>query len=193
MDPQALTAFGEGPQNDTLYEIIDGQRVELPPMSIYATIVSSRLVKKLGAFTDANNLAEVVAEGLFRLPLKQNRNRRPDVAVVTYERWPKDRPIPIADNAWDVVPDMAVEVVSPNDLADEIMQRLVEYFAAGVRLVWVVYPQQRVVYVYESFNQVSTRAQTDELDGGSVLPRLRLSLADLFPEVLPPPDTSLQS
>jgi Uma2 family endonuclease len=187
VEPQAVTAFPEAADNESLYEIIDGQRVELPPMSAYATIVSSRLVKKLGAFADANNLAEVVGEVLFRLPLKQIRNRRPDVAVVTYQRWPKGRPIPIPDNAWDVVPDMAVEVISPHDLADEMMQRLVEYFEAGVRLVWVVYPQQRVVYVYESFNQAHIRTQADELEGGSVLPGLSLSLADLFPEVPPPP------
>ena len=191
IEPRATAALPGGTENAALYEIIDGQCVELPPMSAYATIVSSRLVKKLGAFADANDLAEVVGETLFRLPLTGNRNRRPDVAVVTYARWPKNRPIPLADNAWDIVPDMAVEVVSPHDLADEIVQKLLEYFQAGVRLVWVVYPQQRVVYVYESFTQGYARTQTDEIDGGSVLPGLRLSLADLFPEAAPPSDTSV--
>jgi Uma2 family endonuclease len=172
--------------SEGLYEIINGERVELPPMSAYATIVSSRLVQKLGGFAAATNLAEVVGETLFRLPLEQNRNRRPDVAVVTYARWPIDRPISYTDNAWNVVPDMAVEVLSPNDLADEIMQKLLEYFQAGVRVVWVVYPQQRLVYVYESLTQVYGRTYGDELDGGSVLPGLRLPLTDLFPEMATP-------
>jgi Uma2 family endonuclease len=182
--PPSVT-FAEYTENDGLYEIIDGQRVELPPMSIYAVIISTRLSRKLGNFADSNHLAEVATEGLFRLPLQQNRNRRPDVAVVTYERWPKGRPIPFPDNAWDVVPDLAAEVVSPHDLADEIMQKIVEYFQAGVRLVWVVYPQQRLAYVYESLTQISVRTSTDELDGGAVLPGFRLPLAELFPEIAP--------
>ena len=78
VEPQTVAAFPGASENESLYEIIDGQRVELPPMSIYATIVSSRLVMNLGAFARAKNLAEVVGEGLFRLPLKQKqRNRRP--------------------------------------------------------------------------------------------------------------------
>lgn len=186
MESPAGTAFTGFTENDELYEIVDGQRVELPPMSVYASIVSSRLDQKLGSFAASNRLAEVVAETLFRLPLKQNRTRRPDVAVVTYERWPKGRPIPITDNAWNVVPDLAVEVVSPNDYADETMQKILEYFEAGVRLVWVVYPQHRLVYVYDSPTQLHVRTSTDELDGGSVLPGLRLPLVELFPEMAPP-------
>jgi Uma2 family endonuclease len=187
MESPAGTALTGLTENEQLYEIIDGQRVELPPMSAYASIVASLLGQMLGGFAASNRLAQVAVETLFRLPLQKSRNRRPDVAVVTYERWPKGRPIPFADNAWDVVPDLAVEVVSPHDLADEIMQKILEYFQAGVRLVWVVYPQQKLVYVYESPTQVYIRTSTDELDGGPVLPGLRLSLAELFPEMAPPP------
>ncbi len=168
---------------EALYEIIDGQRVELPPMSAYASRVASRLGSGLNRFAGEHDLGEAVTEVLFRLPLETSRNRRPDVAFVSYQRWPKDRPQPISDNAWDVVPDLGVEVISPNDLAEEVMQKLQEYFQAGVRLVWVVYPAQRVVYVYESFTRVSIRVGTEELDGGEVLPGFRLSLAKLFPEV----------
>src|SRR5207249_957331 len=110
-----------------------------------------------------------------------SRNRRPDVAFVTYERWPMNRPIPLTDNAWDVVPDLAVEVSSRHDLAEELVQKLTEYFQAGVRLVWVIYPKQRLVYVYESPTQVRGLTQSDELDGGTVLPGFRLPLANLFP------------
>jgi Uma2 family endonuclease len=119
---------------------------------------------------------------LFRLPVVVSRNRRPDVAFVTYERWPKNRLIPSTDNAWEVTPDLAIEVASPNDLADDIMQKITEYFQAGVRLVWIVYPLQRLVYVHESPSQVHVLTYTDELDGGSVLPGFRLPLVNLFQE-----------
>jgi len=165
-----------------LYEIIDDQRVELPPMSIYAVRVASRLVSKLNEFGSANNLGEAVSEGLFRLPLARPRNRRPDVALVTYQRWPKNRPVPETDNAWDVVPNLAVEVVSPGDLMDELMDKLDEFFQAGVELVWIIYPRHRLVYVYTSLTQVSGLTRTDTLDGGKVLHGFQLPLASLFQE-----------
>lgn len=182
-EPVAPPVLAGDTGEDALYEIIDGQRVELPPMSAYASRVASRIGSGLNSFAGEHDLGEAVTEVLFRLPLERSRNRRPDVAFVSYERWPKDRPQPPADNAWDVVPDLAVEVISPNDLADEILEKVAEYFQAGVRLVWVVYPVHRVVYVYESWTRVSIRTSTEELDGGPVLPGLRLSLAKLFPEV----------
>jgi Uma2 family endonuclease len=128
-----------------------------------------------------HDLGHPVTEMLFRLPLATARNRRPDGAFVTYGRWPKGRPVP-TDNAWDVVPDLAVEVTSPTDLADEIMQKIVEYFQAGVRLVWLVYAQHQLVYVYDSPTRVRILTRDDELDGGPVLPDFRLPLAELFPE-----------
>ena len=86
-----------------------------------------------------------------------------------------------SDNAWDIVPELMVEVVSPHDLAEEIVERLEEYWAAGTQLVWVVYPTQRLVYVYESLRQVRILAAADELTGGSVLPGFRIPIASLFP------------
>ncbi len=171
--------------DEALYEIINGQRVELPPMSVYATRLASRLVTKLNEFAGARALGEAVGETLFRLPLPDDRNRRPDVALVSYERWPKDRLVSEDDNAWDVVPDLAVEVISPTDRAEDLLEKVDEYFRAGVRLVWVIYPRRRLVHVYESLTQIHGRTRTDELDGGAVLPGFRLPLATLFQEESP--------
>src|SRR5262249_53785841 len=132
--------------DDGRYEIIDGRRVELPPMSIFAARVGSQIGAKIDHFAEANDLGVMVVEGLFRLRLPQERNRRPDVAFVSYQRWPKDRPVPEEANAWDVVPDLAVEVVSPTDIAEDLMEKIGEYFQANVRLVWLVYPRQRIVH-----------------------------------------------
>jgi Uma2 family endonuclease len=167
-------------EDESLYEIIDGQRVELPPMSVYATAVASYLGGKIAVFSETHPIGRPFAEMLFRLPLNGSRNRRPDVSFVSYERWPMNRPIPATDNAWDVVPDLAVEVTSPNDFADLILQKVVEYFQAGVRLVWIIYPKQRLAYVYESLTQVRCLTEADELDGGAVLGGFRLPLANLF-------------
>jgi Uma2 family endonuclease len=168
--------------DDKLYEIVDGQRIEKPPMSAYSVGVASRLIRKLGRFADDNESGEVVGEMLFRLPLREDayRNRRPDVAYVSAERWPSDRPIPIKDNAWDVVPDLAIEVMSPHDLAEASFHKVLEYFQAGVRLVWVVYPEERHVFVYESPTRVQILTSGDSLDGGTVLPGFQTPLNPLF-------------
>src|SRR5262245_39428466 len=172
--------------NSDNYEIVDGVKVELPPMSADSQALASRLVRHLSNQGVSENLGEAYTEILFKLPLSKDRNRKPDAAFVPYSRWPKYKPIP-PTNAWDVLPDLCVEVVSPNDLADEIETKINEYFEAGVRLVWVVYPRQERFYVYDSPAQVRRLTRADTLDGGVVLPDFRLPLAELF--LQPPPPT----
>jgi Uma2 family endonuclease len=175
--PSAPPAVGD----EGFYEIIDGRRVELPPMSAYATLIAFEVGRRLGNFAEANNLGLAVTEMLFHLALPVDRNRRPDAAFVSYERWAKGRPMVRRDNAWDVVPDLAVEVVSPTDLAEELIDKLDEYFRAGVRLVWVIYPGTRLLYVYESLTSVRGLTHTDEVDGGAVLKGFRLPVDSFFP------------
>jgi Uma2 family endonuclease len=167
-------------ENGELFEIIDGKKVELPPMSAYAGIIASRLSSSINAFAKPRKLGEAVTDVLFQLPPPNGRNRRPDVAFVSTDRWPRGRSIPPADNAWDVVPDLGIEVVSPTDFAEELLEKIEEYFRAGVRLVWVIYPVRRTVHIYESLEQFRGLRAGAELDGGEVLPGFRLSLNELF-------------
>jgi Uma2 family endonuclease len=168
--------------DDELYEIIDGQRVGLPPMGIYSALIATRLVGFLWVHAKTHDLGHVVSEGLFHLPLPADRNRRPDVAFVSYQRWAKDRRVPKRDNAWDVSPNLVVEVVSPTDLAEEVHEKVAEYLRAGVTLVWVIYPEAGHIYVYESLTTIGGLSRTDELGGGTVLPGFRLPLTELFVE-----------
>ncbi len=71
--------------------------------------------------------------------------------------------------------------VSPQDLAEDIIKRLNEYFAAGTNLVWIVDPTQGLVYIHDSPRQVRILGEADELDGGVVLPGFRIPIASLFP------------
>ncbi len=168
---------------DNHYEIIGGKRVELPPMSINSGRLASRLARKLGDFAEQHDLGEVNTEVLFDIPLPGVRNRRPDLTFVSYKKWPKNRDAPEEqDAAWDVVPDLAVEVTSPSDKAEELMSKIFDYFESGVRLVWVIYPRQRFVMVYESLTRLRGLTRADDLDGGEVLPNFRLPLAQLFYE-----------
>ncbi|MBP3960513.1 Uma2 family endonuclease [Gemmata sp. G18] len=168
------------------YEIVDGVHVELPPMSVDSQVLASRLLRHLSNYGVAQDLGEAYAEVLFKSPSKKDRNRRPDVAFVSYTRWSKYQPMPDT-NAWDVLPDLCVEVVSPNDTGDEIETKVDEYLQAGVTLVWVVYPRQERFYVYESASRVRRLTRVDTLDGGPVLPGFALPLSELFLQPPTPP------
>lgn len=164
---------------DALYEVVNGEYVELRPMSTRAIVIASRLHGLLWPFAAQHALGEVVSEALFPLDTKGKLKRRPDVAFVSYQRWDRARPLPNTD-PWPVVPDLAVEVVSPNDQAEELRTKVVEYFRSGARLVWVVYPQLRLVDVYDSPTSMRTFGESDQLDGGAVLPGLQIALGTVF-------------
>ena len=82
------------PYDHDNFEIIDGVKVEVPPMSADSQMLASRLLYRLTGFGMAHDLGEACAETLFRLPLEVDRDRKPDVAFVPYSRWPKDRSPP---------------------------------------------------------------------------------------------------
>jgi Uma2 family endonuclease len=161
-----------------LYEVIDGRIVE-KAIGVYENSLAAVMFGVLDRYTEANPVGRVVQEMIFDLRPQVNRERRPDVAFVSFERWPRDRRIP-RTRSWVVIPDLAVEIISLTNTADNVAEKLQEYFHVGVRQVWVVYPRQAWVYVYTSTTSVSVLEPGTELDGGDVLPGLRLSVRDLF-------------
>jgi Uma2 family endonuclease len=181
MATDVLDRPAEELDNAELYEIIDGVRVEMSPMSAESTILASRLARLLANHGVSQNHGEAYPEVLIRLPIVPERNRRPDVVYVPYSRWARNRPVP-PTNAWDVLPTLCVEVVSPNDLVDELTEKIEEYFRAGVTQVWVVHPRRQLVQVHDSPAAVRGLARSDTLHGGDALPGFTLPLADLFPE-----------
>ncbi len=164
---------------EPLYEVVNGQRVDLLPMSAYAARTASLAFVFLQLFAERTRLGTAVVQMLFILDPVRDQRRRPDVAFVSAERWPLEKLIPEVGD-WEVVPNLAVEVASPNEPLEELVKKVTEYFHYGVQLVWVVLPIQRVVYVYESPTKPLVVTEDQELDGGSVLPEFRLPLATLF-------------
>ena len=183
--PPPRTSPAPPADGDVLYEVVDGQIVELPPMGAYPTWIASLLIVPLGAFAQTQGLGRAVVEMLFRIDPTTNLQRRPDVAFVSYERWPRSKRVP-EDAAWHVVPDLAIEVVSPTNLAEDLLVKVHEYFRAGVRQVWVVYPVAAQVHVHESPTHIRVLGRGDELDGGPLLPGFRLPLAELFEDEAEP-------
>ena len=170
-------------RDEVLYEVIDGLRVELPSKAAFASIITTQLACRLAQFV-GGRLGRVVMETLFRLTVEGDVERRPDVAFVSYERWPCGHPLPRTE-AWHLTPELAVDVIGPWVKAEAFVDKVHEYFRAGVQLVWVVWPTTAEVYVYESVTQIRVLQRTDELDGGTLLAGFRLPVAALFEEELP--------
>jgi Uma2 family endonuclease len=167
------------PDEDVLYEVVDDQVVELAPMGAYEVRLATLLAARIETFAQQHQLGRALQEMLFDLTVATGRKRRPDVAFVSFDRWPLTRRIPRTE-AWEVVPNLAVEVVSRSDSVDYIVDKVAEYFHAGVERVWVVFPSQEQVYVYDSPTSVRILTRTDELSGDPILPRFRLPLVELF-------------
>ena len=164
---------------DLLYEIIDGREVAKPILGALEHVVMSVLAIELGLHAKQHDLGRVVAEGLFRIHPTGRRMRMPDVAFVSKERWGRDRKVTSA-NGIDVVPDLAVEVVSPTDHAVAVLAKVREYQAAGVVQVWLIYAKGREVHIFEGATGCRIIRADGALDGGALLPGFRLTLAELF-------------
>jgi Uma2 family endonuclease len=164
--------------DEALNEIVNGVRVDLPPMSVQSNWIATRLCSRLEAFVESHRLGTVVGEMRFILDRGENLRRRPHVAVASAERRPLDRSMPAVGD-WDVVPDLTIEVVSPNDDMEGVLKKVGESFDHGVRQAWFVVPGQQLVYVCDSLTDVRGVAGTADLET-SLVPRWKLPVATHF-------------
>jgi Uma2 family endonuclease len=162
--------------DDRLYEVVDGERKE-KNVRTRQNLIAFRLGRFLVRHDPEEERGHAVIENLFLLDAATDLQRRPDFAFVSRERWSG---LPPNSNAWDVVPDWMVEIVSPSNSADEVIDKVDEYFRAGTQLVWVIFPNAQQVYVYTSPTEVTVHKSTDELTAAPVLPSLRFAAHALF-------------
>ena len=160
-----------------LCELVDGVLVE-KTVGYYESHLAVQLIYFLAGFVRRHRLGIVVgSDGMMRLA--PGLVRIPDVSFVSWNQLPGRRVprVPIADLA----PDLAVEVISPSNTAREMERKLQDFLAAGVRLVWYVYPESQEVHVYAA-ERYDVLTIEQELSGGDVLPGFGLPLRQLFEE-----------
>lgn len=168
-----------------LYEVANGEIVEDEPKGFYAVEIANLLSEALVLYLAANPIGRVRDEMLFQIPLPNDRTRncRPDVAVILHDRWPKNRPLSLTGNAIDAVPNIAVEVISPTDLAEAVTTKAMEYLTGGVELVWQIFPEALTVFAHRPNGDTRRILPPDDLTADGILPGFRVRLADLLPEV----------
>jgi Uma2 family endonuclease len=160
---------------DREYEIINGQPEEKIMGGARHGGIGARLIIELGIHVKVQHLGSVYGpDTSFQI----GRNERmPDVSFVAAARIPGEGE---PEGAWPIPPDLAVEIVSPTDLHEKLMTKILEYLSAGVRQVWLISPEHRTVTVYSSYTDVKIVDEAGELGGGDVIPGFRLPVAELF-------------
>ena len=169
------------------FELINGERrIKLPTVFGHSKVVRL-LFRLLDAFLLKTLLGEVFNETTFIMPDRIDTNwvqgsRIPDLMVYTGNRIAEyEAQNPYGDNhPLALVPDLVIEVVSPNDKVSELDEKIDAYLLDGVRLIWVIDPQRRKATVHApDMEQPLHLNANGVLDGGDVLPGFRLPLADV--------------
>jgi Uma2 family endonuclease len=163
---------------DAPYELIEGALRNVIPTSAEASIVTSRLTRFIDSLVGDHKLGwSMSAEAGFILHRNPDTVVAPDISFVRKGRIPPGFDF---QSFIPVAPDLAVEVVSPSNSAAEIEQKRSLYQAAGVPLIWVVYPQRKIVEIYEEGQEIVSVAAGGHLSGGALLPGLTISLDEIF-------------
>ena len=158
-------------------ELVKGVLVVREPAGYRHGAVAMNLTLALGNFVQAHALGRLLAaETGFKLLSNPDTVRAPDVAFIRSDRIPEPPPAGFAVMA----PDLAVEVLSPDDRPGAVLEKVGDWLNAGVRLVWVVDPMRTLARVYRVDGTETVLAAGDALSGEDVLPGFTCPLADLL-------------
>ena len=158
-------------------ELVDGRVVPRSPTGGVQGFIEANLGSILHHFVQEHNFGWVMT-GEVGIYTRRNpdRVRGADVVFLSSERWP-DRP---PKGFLEVAPDLVVEIMLPNDRWQDVRQKLAEYFAIGVRWVWIVEPDNRTVLVFCSVTDMRQYGMDAMLVGEGILEGFTLTIASLF-------------
>ena len=133
---------------------------------------------RLAQHVQTNGLGQVyAAETGFKLASNPDTVRAPDAAFIRRERLDEGKSV---EGYWPGAPDLAVEVISPDDRYTEVEEKVFDWLDAGARMVIVINPRKHSVSVYRSRSDIAVLTESDSLDGGDVVPGWRVPVKDLF-------------
>jgi Uma2 family endonuclease len=170
-------AFWQLASNRENIELVEGVLLSMSPPGGEHGDVTSEIILILRGFVKQHQLGKVLTESGFRLKANPDTVRSPDVSFLATANLPPDG---LPAGFITGPPDLAIEVVSPNDTASIIQDKVQDYLSAGSQLVWLVYPQQRIVIVYYPDGTAKTLHEQDTLAGETVVPGFSCRVADFF-------------
>ena len=159
-------------------ELIRGVLCETMSVGVDHARTVVNLTILLGTFVKSSRLGSVMASDMgVWLERSPDTVREPDIAYISSEKMPLGVSVP---GYAEVVPDIVVEIASPNDGLQSLKDKAMKWQNFGVPLVWVAFPDERVVEVHPADGEVVILGANDVLDGGEVLPGFSCRVGDVF-------------
>jgi Uma2 family endonuclease len=165
------------PADGSRQELVRGEVITMPPPGGLHGVTCSKVDRKIGVYIDngpggalvCNDTGIITGRG-------PDSVRGPDISY-----WAKERLTEVPVGYIEIAPDMLVEVLSPSNTSKQIRAKLKEYFAKGVRLVWVIAPEDRTLTIYRTPDEGRVLHETATVAGEDVLPGFTCRVSDLLP------------
>jgi Uma2 family endonuclease len=165
------------PSNGTKQELVRGELRTMAPAGFEHGDIGLELASRLRQFVKTHQLGKVVGSEVgFVLSRDPDHVRSPDAAFVRASRLPAAPVVKFFPGA----PDLAAEIISPHDTAEELQEKINDYLTHGVQLIWIIYPRTRTAQVHRPNQPTQTIPPTGSLTGENLLPGYEVKLADLF-------------
>ena len=179
MDADAFARWNG--QDGWRYELHEGRLIRMPGPGGAHGYIQTRLIRVLGAYLDAHQLGEICGTACYILtiPGQLEEILCPDISYLL--------PLHAAAAPWRgsyqiAAPDLVIEIASPNDTHPKVLEKVKVYQAAGVRLLWVIWPSSKTVEIWRPQKTAPTTVLTthDMLDGADIIPGFVYPIIDLF-------------
>jgi Uma2 family endonuclease len=169
------------PDDGKLRELVDGQIVEWDMPNWEHSVLEAELGRIIGNFVRAHRLGTVGSgEAMVRILGSAHDARGSDIEFCSRGRrkWAEEARLPAALTP----PDLVVEIISPSDRGDRVLDKIRDWLRAGVRLLWYIDPENGNTAVYQD-DRITYVTAEETLDGGDVLPGFHVRLADVLRDV----------
>ncbi len=162
---------------DRRVELVRGLIREKPLLVVIAGLVKANVLTSLSEFLKLHELGLVLPGLGCVLGRDPDTVRVVETCFLARDCMPEGEP---SEWFWEGPPTLDVEIVSPDDLANDFYERVQDYLAAGTQQVWVLWPRNRSMTVYDAVSGVRELGPDSTLDGGSLLPGFSVRVGELF-------------
>ena len=167
-----MPGHGEG------YELVLGELRPMPPSGQEHSIIGLDLATMLNAFVKSNKLGKITgADGGYILHKAPDTVRAPDIGFVKVDRLPNGK---ATQKYFPGPPDLAVEIISPHDVYEEVEDKVEEFLEAGTRIVWGINPRRKSITIFRGDNSITALRAADILSGEDVIPGFSLPISEIF-------------
>jgi Uma2 family endonuclease len=174
--PVTLEEFARLPNDGACHEMNAGELITLPPPKSLHALIALTILEFLQQHMKKQGTGRVIPEAGYLLSRDPLTIRQPDISVISRERVHASDP----DSYFEGAPELAVEVVSPSDSAEDLDIKTKQYLQNGAQQVWILYPRTQTVHVFSRGSATIILDQDQTLEGGVLLPGFSVSVASLF-------------